>query len=114
MSRPDLERAMRMLAATAGSRAPLPDSDAVWELAAARERLRLRELATRPIRWAEGAACAACGAAGVAAFLTLWPGIEAALRATDQTLVRLGGMTLALAAAVALAFVRGLLAQDRP
>ena len=26
MSHPDLERAMRMLAATAGSRAPLPDA----------------------------------------------------------------------------------------
>lgn len=112
MSHPDLERAMRTLAATAGSQAPLPDADTIWELAAAREQWRLRELATRPIRLAEGAACVACGATGVVAFLTLLPGIEAALSATDQTLVQLGGVTLALTAAVALAFVKALLAQE--
>ena len=112
MSGPDFERAMRTLAATAGSRTPLPDADAVWELAAAREQWKLRELATRPIRLAEGAAFATCGAVGVLVFLALLPGLEAALRAADQTWVRLGGITLALAAATALACVKALFAEE--
>jgi uncharacterized membrane protein len=112
MSRPDLERAMRTLAGMAGSPAPLPDADTVWELAAVREQWRLREMATRPIRLAEAAGCVACSAAGVAAFLTLLPGIQAALSAADQTLVRLGGMTVAVAAAVGLTLIKALLAQE--
>ena len=113
MSRTDLELAMRTLAARAGNPVPLPEADLVWQRAAVRAQLRQGELATRPIRLAERAACIACAVTGLVALLALQPGIEAVLRATDQTLVRLGGMTLALFAAFALALVRTLLTEEQ-
>jgi hypothetical protein len=112
MSRLNFERAMRTLAATAGRPAPLPDADLVWQRAAARAQWRQYELATQPIRLAERAACIACAVTGVVGLLVLRPGIEAALRATDQTLVRLGGMMLAVTAAVALVLVKTLLTEE--
>ena len=67
MSRPDLERAIRSLAATA-SPTPLPDADLIWQRAAVRARWRQCELATRSIRVAERAACIVCAVTGTAWF----------------------------------------------
>ena len=110
MSRPDLEFAMRTLAASTGSPAPLPDGELIWRRAAARVRWRQYELATRPLRVAEGTAAVVCAAAGAAALFTLRPAF-AALLAMDPALVRLAGFALAVAASVALYLVRALAAE---
>jgi hypothetical protein len=112
MSQPDLELAIRTLAASAGGSKPLPDADMVWQRAAARERWRQYELATRSVRVAELATCIVCVVTGVVALFALRPGVEAALRAMDQTVVGLAGLALASTAAIALFLIKALWAED--
>ncbi len=108
MSHTDLELELRTLAATTDSPKLLPDADLLWQRAAARARWRQYELATRSIRMAEWVACIVCAVTGLVALLALRPGIEAALCAMDQTLVRLGGMAFAATAAIALVLIKTL------
>jgi hypothetical protein len=54
-----MERYMRQMA-EAEFDAPLPTASAVWWRAELRRRLALEERATRPMRIAEGIACALC------------------------------------------------------
>jgi hypothetical protein len=43
-----------------GTEGALPDANAIWWRAQLRQRLEMEERATRPLRIAEGLACAAC------------------------------------------------------
>jgi hypothetical protein len=85
--------------------------DFVWEDGHRREAVAALRLGggNRP---AERVACIMCAVTGVAAPLALRPGIEVVLRAMDQTLVRLGGMALAVTVAVAFVLVKTLLAEE--
>ena len=55
----NVERFMKRMAA-AETGAPVPSASAVWWRAELRRRLVLEERATRPMRVAEGIACALC------------------------------------------------------
>lgn len=111
MIQPDLELAMRTLA-EAPANSPLPDADLVWQRAAVRARWEQYERATRSIRIAEGAAGIVCAATGMLALLALAPGVAAALRATDPTLLRLGAMAFGIAAVATAVLVKTLMAEE--
>jgi hypothetical protein len=55
----NVERFMKQIA-TAEAGAPVPSASAVWWRAELRRRLALEERATRPMRIADGIACALC------------------------------------------------------
>jgi hypothetical protein len=58
----NVERFLKQMAA-ADAGAPVPSASAVWWRAELRRRLALEERATRPMRIAEGVACALCAVA---------------------------------------------------
>jgi hypothetical protein len=111
MSRPDIEDAMRGLAAAAVPGAP-PDADLIWRRAAVRARWRQYDRATRSIRVAEAAACVVCAATGAAALAALGPGIGAALGSLHPAVLLAAGGAAASSAMVGAALVRVLGAGD--
>jgi len=58
----NVERFMKQMAAVEAG-APAPSASAVWWRAELRRRLALEERATRPMRIADGVACALCSIA---------------------------------------------------
>jgi hypothetical protein len=112
MSQPDIELAMRRLAAKTEHPKALPDARLIWQRAALLPQWERYDSATRIVHLAEQAAGILSGAVGLAALITLLPSLAAALRATDQTLVRLGATALCATAVIAFILARELFAEE--